>query len=173
MLAGHIEWPRSRASVKQPRRPKGFGLRHLVMILVALLPGGMVGMFTLYAIMGKENWRRDSLLITGLALLPAGLLIALRWPDFPQTDSEFGGQNRKYSPFKTHLLNLLLSYSGREDQIRNRFTQEWSLVGSWDPQSRYNPPVKATRANRAKDKAALKAKARQVIDSATILLRKI
>ena len=103
--------------------------------------------------------------------LKARICKTLRWPDFPQTDSEFGGQNRKYSPFKTHLLNLLLSYSGREDQIRNRFTAQWSLVDSWDPQSRYNPTVKSTRATRARDKAALKAKARQMIDSATILLK--
>lgn len=128
------------------------------------------------ALFGSERYE-GAMYICGYAVeiaLKARICKTLRWPDFPQTDSEFGGQNRKYSPFKTHLLNLLLSYSGREDQIRNRFTVEWSLVDSWDPQSRYNPPVKATRAaTRASDKAALKAKARQVIDSATILLRKI
>jgi hypothetical protein len=82
-LAGQFSWPHPRAAVTRPKRPKGFGLRHVVMILVALLPGGMVGMFTLYAIMGKENWRRDSLLIIGLSLLPAIFLIVLREPDFP------------------------------------------------------------------------------------------
>jgi HEPN domain len=105
--------------------------------------------------------------------LKARICKTLHWPDFPQTESEFGGQNRKYSPFKTHLLNLLLSYSGREDHIRNQFTTQWSLVDSWDPQSRYNPTIKSTRATRARYKAALKAKARQMIDAATILLRKL
>ena len=127
------------------------------------------------ALLAAERFE-GAMYICGYAVemaLKARICRTLRWPDFPQTDSEFGGQNRKYSPFKRHLLNLLLSYSGREDQIRNRFTAQWTLVDSWDPQSRYNPPSKAIRANRAKDKAALKAKARQVIDSATILLRKI
>jgi hypothetical protein len=90
--------------------------------------------------------------------LKARICKTLHWPDFPQTESEFGGQNRKYSPFKTHLLNLLLSYSGREDQIRSRFGAEWSLVDSWDPQSRYKPILKTTRATRANDKKALKAR---------------
>ena len=127
------------------------------------------------ALFGAERYE-GAMYICGYAVeiaLKARICKTLRWTDFPQTDSEFGGQNRKYSPFKTHLLNLLLSYSGREDQIRNRFTVEWSLVGSWDPQSRYNPTIKMTRATRAMDRRALKAKARQVIDSATILLRKI
>lgn len=97
----------------------------------------------------------------------------LRWPNFPQTDSEFGGQNRKYTPFKIHALNLLLSYSGLEDKIRNRFIVQWSLIDSSEPQSRYNPTIKMTRATGARDKAALKAKARQMIDSTKILLREL
>lgn len=124
---------------------------------------------------GAERYE-GAMYICGYAVeiaLKARICKTLRWPDFPQTDSEFGGQNRKYSPFKTHLLNLLLSYSGREGKVRNRFTAQWSLLDSWDPQSRYNPTIKTTRATRARDKAALKAKARQMIDSATILLREL
>jgi hypothetical protein len=105
--------------------------------------------------------------------LKARVCRTLHWPDFPQTDSEFGGKNRKYTPFKTHALDLLLSYSGREDKIRNSFKAHWSLIASWDPQSRYTPTLKTTRAKRARDKAALKAKARQMIDSAKILLREL
>ena len=105
--------------------------------------------------------------------LKARICKTLRWPSFPQTDSEFGGKNRKYTPFKIHSLNLLLSYSGLEGKIRNRFIVQWSLVDSWDPQSRYNPTIKATKATRARNKAALKAKARQMIDSTTILLREL
>lgn len=104
--------------------------------------------------------------------LKARICKTLHWPDFPQSDKEFS-QNPKYSPFKKHQLNLLLSYSGREDQIRNRFNAQWFLVDSWDPQSRYNPTIKSTRATRGRDKAALKAKARQMIDSAAILLREL
>ena len=105
--------------------------------------------------------------------LKARICKTLHWSDFPQTESEFGGHNRKYSPFKIHQLNLLLSYSGREDHIRNQFTTQWSLVDSWDPQSRYTPTIKSSRATSARYKAALKAKARQMIDAATILLRKL
>lgn len=102
--------------------------------------------------------------------LKARVCRTLRWPDFPQTNSEFGGKNRKYDPFKTHALEFLLSYSGREDRIKNDFRAQWSLVASWDPQSRYTPTLKTTRARRARDKAALKSKARQMIDSSIILL---
>ena len=105
--------------------------------------------------------------------LKAKVCKTLRWLDFPQTDSEFGGKNRKYSPFKTHALEFLLSYSGCEDKIRTRFKAQWDLVASWDPQSRYTPTLKTTRATRARDKAALQAKARQMIDSVTILLREL
>lgn len=105
--------------------------------------------------------------------LKARICKTLRWPDFPQNDSEFGAHNRKYIPFKQHKLELLLSYSGHEDKIRNRFIAQWSMVDSWDPQSRYNPTIKSTRATRARDKAALKEKTRQIIDSAMILLREL
>jgi len=105
--------------------------------------------------------------------LKARICRTLRWPDFPQTDSEFGGRNRKYMPFKTHGLDLLLSYSGQEDKIKNRFNSQWSLVASWDPKSRYTPTIKTTRITRARDRAALKAKARQMIDSARILLKEL
>jgi hypothetical protein len=125
------------------------------------------------ALFGAERYD-GAMYICGYAVeiaLKARICTTLHWPDFPQTDSEFGGHNRKYSPFKTHLLDLLLSYSGCEDRIRNRFIAEWSLVGSWDPQSRYGPTIRTTGAAKARNKAALKTKARQMIDSARILLK--
>lgn len=101
--------------------------------------------------------------------LKARICKTLRWSDFPQTNQEFG-QHRKYNPFKIHQLDLLLSYSGLEGKVRSRFNAQWSLVVSWDPDSRYKPAI---RANRASAKAALKANARQMIDSAGILLREL
>jgi len=83
ILAGEFAAPRPRKSVKTPRRKKGFGLKHLALLLVALLPGGLVGTFVVYAIMGKENWRRDAFAIVGASLVPGLLLLLLRADFFP------------------------------------------------------------------------------------------
>jgi len=104
--------------------------------------------------------------------LKARICKTLRWSEFPQTNQEFG-QHRKYNPFKIHQLDLLLSYSGLEAKVRSRFNAQWSLMVSWGPDSRYKPTIRAKRANRASAKAALRANARQMIDSARILLREL
>src|SRR4051812_28497268 len=35
-FAGHFDWPSPREEIKTPRRKKGFGLKHLVLLLIAL-----------------------------------------------------------------------------------------------------------------------------------------
>jgi hypothetical protein len=102
--------------------------------------------------------------------LKARICKTLKWPEFPSADKEF---QKKYQFLKTHSLELLLSYSGREDRILTNFKAQWSLVVVWDPQSRYTLTPKSTRATRARDKAALRARARQMIDSAKILLSQL
>jgi hypothetical protein len=86
-LALEFATPKTRKSVKTPRRKKGFGLKHAALLLIALLPGGLVGSFVIYTIMGKEDWRRDTVTILGVSLLPVLLLALLRaswfpWPEF-------------------------------------------------------------------------------------------
>lgn len=58
----------------------------------------------------------------------------LKWSGFPQTNKEFQG----YQSFKTHDLNVLLSLSGMETQIKTNYVTEWSAVIIWDPELRYN-----------------------------------
>lgn len=58
----------------------------------------------------------------------------LKWSGFPQTNKEFQG----YQSFKTHDLNVLLSLSGMEAQIKTNYVTEWSAVIIWDPELRYN-----------------------------------
>lgn len=87
LLAGEFSWPKTRKILKTPKRKKGFGLRWVALVLVALLPGGLVGTFAVYAILGKEMWRRDAIWILGISLLPMFLLLGLRqdffpWPEF-------------------------------------------------------------------------------------------
>jgi len=65
---------------------KGFGIKHLVLLLIALLPGGIVGSVVAYTVMGKERWRQSSLRILGLSLLPAAMLAAMRHPGFPHKE---------------------------------------------------------------------------------------
>jgi HEPN domain-containing protein len=79
----------------------------------------------------------------------------LNWKGFPQTRNEF----QKYLSFKTHDLDVLLSLSGAEDEIKSRYFAEWSAVATWDPEARYNPIGSAN-----KDDAEL------LIDSARRLL---
>lgn len=82
-FSGHFGMPLPRKSVKTPRRKKGFGVKHLALLLVALLPGGLVGMFTVYSIMGRGHWRRDALIIVVGSLVPGGLLLAAHSTHFP------------------------------------------------------------------------------------------
>lgn len=86
LLAGHYRWPKARKVVKVPKHRKGVGIKWLALVLIALLPGGIVGLATVYAVMGKESWRRDALRIVGLSLAPAGLLGLLRLESFPWPD---------------------------------------------------------------------------------------
>lgn len=58
----------------------------------------------------------------------------LKWPEFPKTTSEF----RSKQSLKTHKLNDLLEFSGREAKIKSQFLAEWSVLENWDPEARYN-----------------------------------
>lgn len=83
LFAGNFSWPKTRRTGKSQKRRKGLGVKWLVMGLLAILPGGLVGMASVYAIMGKERWRSEALRIVGVSLAPAGLLGLLRVEGFP------------------------------------------------------------------------------------------
>jgi hypothetical protein len=72
--------------------------------------------------------------------LKARICRHLRWPEFPETGKEFAS-------FKTHDVDVLLMLSGRERRIKTAYMAEWSVVASWDPEVRYKPPGRATRAD--------------------------
>ncbi len=67
----------------------------------------------------------------------------LNWRAFPHTSSEF----QNYKSFKTHNLDILLSLSGSEDEIKSQYLAEWSAVAAWDPEARYNPIGSASKAD--------------------------
>lgn len=69
----------------RPRKKKGrrFGLKYLALVLVALLPGGLVGTTAVVLAMGKQNWRRDAAYIVDASLVLALALAWLSSPYFP------------------------------------------------------------------------------------------
>jgi HEPN domain-containing protein len=73
--------------------------------------------------------------------LKARVCRTLRWPGFPVSNKEFEG----LLSFKTHNLEVLLRLAGRE-AIKTTHLADWSVVVSWNPESRYSPPGGATRA---------------------------
>ncbi|HYF50692.1 MAG TPA: hypothetical protein VEJ63_14865 [Planctomycetota bacterium] len=77
-LAMEFSDPLPRKQVRTPRRKKGFGLRYLVVLAAAVLPGGLIAAFTVPLLMGKEGWRQDALKIFLLSLIPIAFLALLR-----------------------------------------------------------------------------------------------
>lgn len=104
--------------------------------------------------------------------LKARICKTLRWAEFPSGTKEFN-QNQKYQFLKSHALGLLLSYSGQEERVKTKFSAEWSAVAAWSPESRYTPATRITRKTPPRVVARLEMKARLMIDSAKILLKKL
>lgn len=69
----------------------------------------------------------------------------LNWPSFPSTNREF----ENYKSLKTHDLDVLLSFTGAETQLKSTHLAEWSAVSIWNPEGRYNPigTINASDAN--------------------------
>jgi hypothetical protein len=65
------------------RKKKDSGLKYLILLLVALLPGGLLGTAAVALLVGRKNWRRDAIGIQFVSLLPAFPLGLLSWSGFP------------------------------------------------------------------------------------------
>ena len=74
--------------------------------------------------------------------LKARICVTLKWPGFPSTRKEFEG----YSSFRTPDLDVLLHLSGREARVKSTLFAEWSSVGRWNPEIRYDP-IKTARSD--------------------------
>jgi HEPN domain-containing protein len=88
--------------------------------------------------------------------LKARICKTLKWSGFPSTNSEFQG----LQSFKTHRLDLLLSLSGQEAKIKTQYLADWSIVASWDSETRYSVIGTATQTD-----------ARDIIESAKIIVK--
>ncbi|MBS2099134.1 HEPN domain-containing protein [Carboxylicivirga linearis] len=73
--------------------------------------------------------------------LKARICKNLNWSGFPSTNAEFKG----LSSFKTHNLDILLSLSGKEAELKSRLLAEWSIIQEWDPEARYSPVSSVSR----------------------------
>ena len=74
--------------------------------------------------------------------LKARICKTLRWQEFPS--------GRAYGNFRTHDLDVLLHLSGVEERIKGSCFVEWSVVGNWDPGTRYKPIDSANKGRRDK-----------------------
>lgn len=68
--------------------------------------------------------------------LKAAICRTIGWADFPSSSREF----EKLRSFKTHDLTALLHLTNREQEVINRYWNEWEEVETWNPELRYNPP---------------------------------
>lgn len=88
--------------------------------------------------------------------LKARICDTLGWSDgFPETSREF----QAYQSLKTHSLEVLLTFTGQQHNVKTNYLAEWSAVANWDPESRYKPIG-----------AVAEADAQLMINSATTLL---
>lgn len=81
----------------------------------------------------------------------------LGWEGYPSTEKEFS----KLKSFKTHDLDMLLHFSGIENQIKSEAFKEWSIVVSWDPEMRYSSQQQTEQS------------AKLLVKSAEVLLKKL
>lgn len=88
--------------------------------------------------------------------LKARICRTLHWVGFPSTGREF----QHFQSFRTHSLEVLLSLSGVERNIKTNFLAQWSAVAVWDPEARYKPIGSATSQD-----------AKLMIEATKILLR--
>jgi HEPN domain-containing protein len=59
----------------------------------------------------------------------------LNWAGFPSTNREF----ERCKSLKTHDFEVLLSFTGIETKLKATYLAEWSAIGIWNPEARYNP----------------------------------
>jgi HEPN domain-containing protein len=74
-------------------------------------------------------------------VLKSRICRTLKWLGYPANSKEFDG----YSSFRTHDLDVLLHLSGRETTIKAKHFAEWSVVATWDPNTRYRAIGIATK----------------------------
>lgn len=65
--------------------------------------------------------------------LKARICDTLGWSGYPQTRGEF----ENFKSFKTHDLDVLLTLSGREQVIKVNHFPDWSIIATWNPETRY------------------------------------
>lgn len=81
----------------------------------------------------------------------------LGWEGYPSVEKEFN----KLKSFKTHELNILLSLSGVEKQIKEEVFTDWSIVTSWNPELRYSSQKQTEKITKS------------LLDSTDIVLKKL
>lgn len=88
--------------------------------------------------------------------LKAAICRTLGWAGFPSSSKDF----ENLRSFRTHDLEVLLSFTGRADEARGAYPNEWEEVATWKPEMRYAP-----------DGSADEPRAQAMLAAATTLLR--
>lgn len=89
---------------------------------------------------------QGAIYICGYAIeiaLKARICKTLKWQGFPENRKEF--ENLK--SLKTHNLDILLSLSGVEGKIKTNHLADWSVVATWDPETRYKSTSKVLKSD--------------------------
>ncbi|MEX2139284.1 MAG: HEPN domain-containing protein [Pirellulales bacterium] len=92
------------------------------------------------------------------AALKARTCKTLKWIGFPETRKDF----ENFTSFRTHNLGVLLTLSGREQTIKDRYLSDWSNVATWEPERRYRRIGSASKSD-----------AESMINSTKIILKAI
>ncbi|NBB32086.1 hypothetical protein [Cellulophaga sp. BC115SP] len=61
----------------------------------------------------------------------------LNWDGFPSTSREFESKKS----LKTHSLDDLLAFTGKEILVKSTHMADWSVVNNWNPENRYSSTV--------------------------------
>ena len=69
------------------------------------------------------------------------ICITLNWQGFPSSNNEFSN----FKSLRTHDLEVLLSFSGIEAQIKSNNFADWSNIAVWNPEARYNLSGKVSK----------------------------
>ena len=60
---------------------------------------------------------------------------------FPESSQDFKG----LQSIKTHDLDVLLKFSGRESQVKAKRMTEWAVMADWKPETRYQSVGHSTK----------------------------
>lgn len=104
VLGRWLDMLRPTQQPRSQRKKRGWGLKAVLLILIALLPGGLVAAVGAAACMGKGHWRRDA---TALVTTSLALALVLAWHVSPYFPVPHASENLAFSAVLGLTFGLL------------------------------------------------------------------